>query len=213
VPWLPVLLALSANSPWYAGARSGMASNRAPVLAELPRAGVPPAFASYAEWETWVERLARLGVAEDYTRIWWDARPHPKLGTLEVRVPDQPTDVHLSAAFTALLQALCATALAGGLPSDESALGDRGRADYVQNRWSAARFGPRAKLVHPDGQSYLPASELAAELFELVRPAARALGGEPFLDRIDPHRCEADLQLTSDTAQEATAELVGRSLG
>jgi hypothetical protein len=67
--------------------------------------------------------------------------------------------------------------------------------------------------VHPDGQSYLPASELAAELFELVRPAARALGGEPFLDRIDPHRCEADLQLTSDTAQEATAELVGRSLG
>ena len=212
LPWLPVVLALSANSPWYAGALTGMASNRAPVLAELPRAGVPPAFVSYAEWESWVERLARLGVTEDYTRIWWDVRPHPKFGTLEVRVPDQPTDVHLSAAFAALLQALCATALEGRSPRNESALGDRGRADYVQNRWSAARFGPRAKLLHPDGQSYVLASELAAELIELVRPAARALGGESLLDRLDPTTCEADLQLQSATAQEAAAELAARSV-
>ena len=213
VPWLPVVLALSANSPWYAGELTGMASNRAPVLAELPRAGVPPAFASYAEWESWVERLARLGVTEDYTRIWWDVRPHPKLGTLEVRIPDQPTDVHLSAAFTALLQALCATALEDGLPRDEGALGDRGRADYIQNRWSAARFGPRAKLLHPDGKRYVLASELAAELFELVRPAARALGGDAFLARLDPSACEADLQLQSDTAVEAAADVVARSVG
>jgi glutamate---cysteine ligase / carboxylate-amine ligase len=212
VPWLPVVLALSANSPWFAGALTGMASNRAPVLAELPRAGVPPAFASYAEWESWVERLARLGVTEDYTRIWWDARPHPKLGTVEVRVPDQPTDVHLSAAFAALLQALCATALEDGLPRNEHPLADRGRADYVQNRWSAARFGPRAKLLHPDGQSYVLASELAAELIELVRSAARNLGGEAFLDRLDPSACEADLQLQSATAQEAAAELAARSV-
>lgn len=213
VPWLPLVLALSANSPWFAGELTGMASNRAPVLAELPRAGVPPAFASYAEWEAWVERLMRLGVTEEYTRIWWDVRPHPKLGTLEVRIPDQPTDVHLSVAFTALLQALCATALDGGLPSDASALRDRGRADYAQNRWSASRFGSRAKLLHPDGQSYLPAAELAAELFELVRPAARALGGEAFLDRLDPNTCEADLQIQSATAREAAAELVTRSVG
>jgi len=213
VPWLPVVLALSANSPWYAGVLTGMASNRAPVLAELPRAGVPPAFASYAEWEKWVERLARLGVAEDYTRIWWDVRPHPKFGTLEVRVPDQPTDVHLSAAFTALLQALCTTALAGALPRDESALGDRGRADYVQNRWSAARFGPRAQLLHPDGKSYVLASELGAELLELVRPAARALECESFLDRLNPKTCEADLQLQSATAQDAAADVVARSVG
>ena len=213
VPWLPVVLALSANSPWYAGVLTGMASNRAPVLAELPRASVPPAFASYAEWESWVERLARLGVTEDYTRIWWDVRPHPKLGTLEIRVADQPTDVHLSAAFTALLQALCATALAGALPRDESALGDRGRADYLQNRWSAARFGPRAQLLHPDGRSYVLASELGAELLELVRPAAHALGGAEFLDRIDPSACEADIQLQHDTALEAAADVVVRSVG
>jgi carboxylate-amine ligase len=212
VPWLPVVLALSANSPWYAGALTGMASNRAPVLAELPRAGVPPAFASYAEWESWIERLTRLGVAEDYTRIWWDVRPHPKLGTLEVRVPDQPTDVRLSGAFAALVQALCATALDGALPRDHGALGDRGRADYVQNRWSAARFGPRAQLLHPDGRTYALASELGAELLALVRPAARTLGGEAFLDRLDPETCEADLQLLSTTPQEAAADVVARTL-
>ena len=213
VPWLPVVLGMSANSPWFAGELNGMASNRAPILAELPRAGAPPAFASYAEWKAWVERLAALGIAEDYTRIWWDVRPHPKLGTLEVRVPDQPTDVHLSAAFAALLQALCATALAGGLPGSSCQLADRGRADYSQNRWSAARFGPRARLVHPSGTSYVPADELGAELLELVRPAARALGGAELLSRLDPAGCEADLQLAADSAQAAAADLVIRSLG
>jgi len=208
LPWLPVLLAMSANSPWFAGETNGMASNRAPVLAELPRAGAPPAFASYAEWESWVDRLVQLGVTEDYTRIWWDVRPHPKLGTLEIRVPDQPTDVSLSAAFAALLQALCAAALAGELPSNSLLLADRGRADYAQNRWSAARFGPRAKLLHPDGRSFVPASELGVELLERVRPH----GDAELLARIDPTRCEADLQVEAATALEAAAGLVARTL-
>ncbi|HVC88604.1 MAG TPA: YbdK family carboxylate-amine ligase [Gaiellaceae bacterium] len=212
LPWLPVVLALSANSPWFAGERTGMASNRAPILAELPRAGAPPAFASYEEWETWVERLAALGVADDYTRIWWDVRPHPRFGTLEVRVPDQPTDVHLAAAFAALLQALCATALEGVLPANNALLADRGRADYAQNRWAAARFGPRAQLIHPDGSRAAGAAELGAELVELVRPAARALGGADVLDRLDPTRCEADLQ-SETTAQDVAAGLVARSVG
>lgn len=207
LPWLPVVLALSANSPWFAGELNGMASNRAPILGELPRAGVPPAFATYAEWEAWVERLATLGVAEDYTRIWWDARPHPKLGTLEVRVPDQPTDVGLSAAFSALVRALCVAALEGALPT-AAQLGDRGRADYVQNRWSAARFGPRAELLHPDGRSVGKASDLGAELLRLVRP----FGDAAFLDRIDPAGCEADVQLQSDTAEDAAADVVARTL-
>ena len=155
-PSLPVVLALSANSPWFAGELTGMASNRAPILAELPRAGAPPPFGSYAEWEAWVERLVGLGVMEDYTRIWWDVRPHPSLGTVEVRVTDQPTDVRLSAAFAALVQALCATALDGSLP------GGSPRVDYVQNRWSAARFGPRAELIHPDGGSLRRASSSAS---------------------------------------------------
>ena len=213
VPWLPVVLALSANSPWFAGELNGMASNRAPILGELPRAGAPPAFASYAEWEAWVERLAQLKVAEDYTRIWWDARPHPKLGTLEIRVPDQPTGVGLSAAFAALLQALCAAALDGALTSNRLLLADRGRADYAQNRWAAARFGPRADMLHPDGTSVHTASELGAELLELVRPHARTLGSEALIARIDPSACEADAQAEAATAADATAGLVARSLG
>jgi gamma-glutamyl:cysteine ligase YbdK (ATP-grasp superfamily) len=105
------------------------------------------------------------------------------------------------------------TALTGALPRDDGSLGDRGRADYAQNRWSAARFGPRAKLLHPRGQSYVPAAELAAELIELVRPAARMLECEAFLDRLDPESCEADLQVGSATAEEAAADVVARSLG
>jgi carboxylate-amine ligase len=211
-PWLPVVLALSANSPWYSGELTGMASNRAPVLAELPRAGGPPGFATYGEWESWVERLVALGVTQDYTRIWWDVRPHPALGTLEVRIPDQPTDVRLSAAFAALLQAMCATALDNGLPRNPALLADRGRADYAQNRWAAARSGPGAELLHPAGDRVGRAASLGAELIELVRPAARALGGEFALDRLDPAGCEADLQVTS-SALEAAADLVTRSLG
>jgi carboxylate-amine ligase len=200
-PWLPVVLAMSANSPWFAGELNGMASNRAPILAELPRAGVTPAFGSYAEWEAWVERLVALGVMEDYTRIWWDARPHPKLGTLEVRVPDQPTDVRLSAAYASLIQAMCKAALAGELASGSP------RADTVQNRWSASRFGPRADLIHPDGGSVVRASELGVELIDRVRAHAESL-----VDRIDPSACEADLQLQAGSALEAAAELAARSL-
>ena len=206
LPWLPLVLALSANSPWFAGELTGMASNRAPILAELPRGGAPPAFGSYGEWEAWVERLVRLGVLEDHTRIWWDARPHPSFGTLEVRVPDQPTDVRLSSAFAALVQALCATALDGGLA------GGSPRADYVQNRWSAARFGARARLIHPDREAFVPAGELAAELLERVGPAAGRLGSGELLARIDPTSCEADLQLRAETPREAAADLVVRSV-
>jgi glutamate---cysteine ligase / carboxylate-amine ligase len=209
LPWLPVVLALSANSPWFAGELNGMASNRAPILGELPRAAAPPAFATYAEWESWVERLAALGVAEDYTRIWWDVRPHPKLGTLEVRVPDQPTDVRLSAAFAALLHALCRAALARVLPANTVLLGDRGRGDYAQNRWSAARFGVRAELLHPDGTRVASATDLAAELLDLVAP----FGDETLLARIDPTQSEADLQSEQPSPQEAAADLVARSLG
>jgi carboxylate-amine ligase len=211
LPWLPVVLALSANSPWLAGERTGMLSNRAPVLAELPRAGAPPAFASYDEWETWIERLARLGVAEDHTRLWWDVRPHPGLGTLEVRMPDQPTSVRLSVAFAALLQALCDAVLRDELPLPER-LSDRGRGDYAQNRWAAARFGPRAELLHPNGDRVASAAELGAELLERLAPALQRLGTADAAARLDPRTCEADLQLQSETAQEAAADVVARTV-
>src|SRR5207245_3102033 len=102
--------------------------------------------------------------------------------------------------------------LEGALPSG-GMLGDRGRADYAQNRWSAARFGPAAELLHPDGTRVVRASELGAELVELIRPAAAALGGGGALDRLDPTRCEGAPQSRHATPQDATADVVARSLG
>lgn len=191
LPWLPLVLALSANSPYVGGEEAGLASARAEILALLPRRGPPPALRSYADWERLVERLVATGLVSDYTAIWWDARIHPRFGTLEIRSPDQPTSIRLTMGFVALLQALCAQALA-----EPRRLRDPGaRVVYDQNRWAASRFGPQAKLIHPEGDCALPVPELAKELFERVRPAARDLGIEELLGAIQLDRCEGDRQL------------------
>jgi len=111
LPWLPFVLALSANSPYFEGRDTGMLSIRAEVLGFLPRHGAPPAFRNYTEWERFVERMAATGLADDYTSFWWDVRPHPRFGTLEVRAPDQATSVEHTAALVGLVHALCAWAL------------------------------------------------------------------------------------------------------
>jgi carboxylate-amine ligase len=197
--WLPLVLALSANSPFLSGEETGLASSRAEVLAQLPRAAAPPVFASYEDWESFVERFVRLGLADGYTRFWWDIRPHPRFGTLEIRVPDQPTSVEVTAAFVALLQALCKTVVEG--PPHEPAP----RGDYAQNRWAALRFGPRAELIHPDGQRVLPAPELAYELLALIEPAVRELGTVELIRVLDPSRCEGDRQLEIARAESLEA--------
>jgi len=189
LPWLPLVLALSANSPYLAGDETGLSSARAEVLAELPRASAPPVFGSYAEWEAFVERFVRIGLADGYTRFWWDIRPHPRFGTLEVRAPDQPTAVESTAAFAALLQALCVTVLEGEPPAPAN------RGDYAQNRWAALRFGPRAELIHPGGERLIGVEELTDELLVLVEPAARMLGSADVLRVLDPTTCEGDRQV------------------
>jgi len=102
-PWLGEVLRLSSNSPYLAGEETGELSSRLATLRRLPRGGPPPQLETVADWEA---EVAAAGV--DYTRIWWDARPHPRLGTLEVRIADQATSVERSAALAALVQALCA---------------------------------------------------------------------------------------------------------
>jgi carboxylate-amine ligase len=197
LPWLPAVLALSANSPYLAGEETGMQSNRAEVLAQLPRSGAPPAFASYADWEAFVDRFARLGIGADYTRFWWDVRPHPKFGTLEIRMPDQPTALAVTVGLTHVLQELCARVLDEAPRAHDPAA----RGIYQQNRWAAARFGLGAELIHPDGESTARASELAAEIAG---------------DRLDTSRTEADRQLDvgrADGLEAVCADLVARTLG
>jgi carboxylate-amine ligase len=209
LPWLPLVLALSANSPYMAGRATGLASNRAEVLAQLPRAGAPPAFGSYGAWESFVERLIGLGLADDYTRFWWDVRPHPRFGTLEIRMPDQPTSLAVTAALSALLQALCAW-----VDVEQARPAERG--DYAQNRWAALRFGTGAELIHPDGTRLVPAPELARELFELVGPAAEQLATTDELAALDPSTCEGERQLEigeREGLKAVCANLVQRTLG
>jgi carboxylate-amine ligase len=211
LPWLPLVLALSANSPYLAGRETGLASNRAEVLAQLPRAGAPPAFHAYTDWEAFVERFVRLGLIDNYRRLWWDIRPHPQFGTLEVRMPDQPTRLGLTAAFGALVQALCVVVLGGAEPGFDPA----GRGVYQQNRWAALRHGPRAELVHPFRERLVSVTELAAELVELVQPAAAELGTGELLQPLLRGRCEGDEQLElgrSAGLEAVCADLVTRTV-
>ena len=204
LPWLPLVLALSANSPYVAGEETGMLSSRAEVLAQLPRSGAPPALASYAEWEELVARLVRLGLMRDYTALWWDVRPHPRFGTIEVRVPDQPTALARTGAFAALLRGLCVAALEAGPREHDAA----GRAIYQENRWAAARLGPGARLVHPEEERLVEAAELARELI------AR-LGSPPELAELELDACEAHRQLEIGREQglvAVCADLVERSV-
>jgi carboxylate-amine ligase len=144
------VLAVSCNSPFLDGVDTGMLSNRAGVLAELPRGGAPPPFASFEEWEAWVARLVRLGVLADYTRLWWDVRPHPRLGTVEIRIADQPTALARTRLVVELVRDLVDAAPSQVTP----------RGDYLQNRWAAARFGIDARLIHPDGSRLVGVAEL-----------------------------------------------------
>jgi carboxylate-amine ligase len=197
LPWLPVVLAVSANSPYFVGDETGMLSNRAEVLAQLPRSGAPPAFRSYEEWEGFVDLFARLGIAAEYTRFWWDIRPHPRLGTLEIRMPDQPTALERTAGLTSVLVEFCRAVLDRPQRSWDPAA----RGLYQQNRWAAARFGLAAELFHPDGEHKARAGELAEEL-----------AGE----KMDVSTTEAERQLEvgrSRGLEAVCADLVKRTLG
>ncbi len=183
VPWLPDVLALSVNSPYTQAEETGALSSRAARLGELPRGAQPPPFASPAEWEA-----AIAATGQDYTRSWWDARPHPRLGTIEIRIADQPTSVERSAALAALVQALCAVA-----PTPDQGSRD----EYLPRRAAAAARGEAR----------------TEELLSLVEPSARELGGWELVETLrEP--VEALRQLETgrrDGLVAVAAELVERT--
>src|SRR5919202_3504123 len=181
--WLPELLALSANSPFWHGRDTGLASARTKVFDWFPRSGLPPAFASFEEFELLVERGARTGSFSDYTYIWWDLRPHPRLGTIEVRVCDAQTRLESVGAIVALVQSLVTTLAErhereGALPIEPITLVD-------ENRWRAARDGLDADLIWLERDEERPAREALRALLELAEPAARRLGCAAELDEVE----------------------------
>ena len=197
LPWLPLVLALSANSPYFEGRETGMLSIRAEVLAFLPRRGAPPPARSYADWERFIERMTATGLAADYTSFWWDVRQHPRFGTLEVRAPDQPTSLERTSAFVHALRDLCEWAIDQPVrPFDPAE-----RGVYDQNRWAASRFGPHGKLIHPDRDEALAVPDLLRE-FPVPVPS------------LDGTSCEADRQLEVGRAnglRAVSADVVERT--
>ena len=168
------LVALSANSPFWRGAPTGYASCRHMIFSAFPRSGPPPAFSSYDEYASVIEQLIAAGALEDYTRTWWDVRPHPRFGTVEVRVMDAVTDLEDAIALAAYVQALV-----------HHYAGAPGCAVHPvianENKWRAARYGLEAHVSDPAEGGPVALRYLVERTLETIAPSAAALGSEPQL--------------------------------
>ena len=170
---VPLLLALSANSPFWQGRDTGLASSRTPVWKAFPRIGIPRAFRDYADWVEAVDLLVRCEAFPDATFLWWDVRPQPRFGTVEVRVMDAQTTVEQTAALAALVQAIARLELDDGWISPT--LLDHAEA-LEENRFIASRDGAQARLVEPGPERRVPVREQVEGLVEACRPHAEELG-------------------------------------
>jgi carboxylate-amine ligase len=176
---LPLLEALGANSPFRHGRDTGLASARSLTLRSWPRAGAPRAMADYEDFVRSTDRLTRAADVPDYTYHWWKLRPHPRLGTVEIRALDTQLSTPHRAALVALVHALARhfTEPEAGAGAGADAQQTGGMAPEILDEASfrAAREGVAATL--PDEEGHLrPVDELVAETLERVRPAARELG-------------------------------------
>jgi len=170
---LPMLLALSGNSPFWQGRDTGLASMRTPLFQAFPRVGIPRVFRSYAEYVESIDMLLRCDAFPEPTFLWWDVRLQPRFGTLEVRVMDAQTRVSDTAALTALVQCLVRLeALEGHVGH---ALVTRPEV-LEENRFIAARDGMDAKLIDPDIERRRPAREWLGELLDACASHAVDLG-------------------------------------
>jgi carboxylate-amine ligase len=180
---LPVLLGLSANSPFWRGDGTGMASTRLPIFRAFPRVGVPPSYRDWADYERQIEFMVSSGVMEDYTYLWYDVRPHPKLGTVEIRACDAQTRVEHTLGLAALIQAMVKE-LAEHFDAGEH-LGEYPWQMLDENRWLAARHGLDGELVDLPTNERVGTRALARRLVDRLREHAQDLGSAAELDGID----------------------------
>ncbi len=169
---VPILLALSANSPFWQGLDTGYESARVKVFETFPRAGLPPAFPDYQSFEDYVDLMVEAGAMDDYTFCWWDVRPHSRIGTIELRVLDSQTSLEANAALAALTQCLVAKFLS------EEAKGPYNRELASENKFRAARHGLDATFYDAQKGASLPARETARALVAELRPISQDLGCE-----------------------------------
>jgi carboxylate-amine ligase len=175
---LPMLASLAANSPFRDGADSGLASARAAEVRAYPRFEMPREFRDYEEFLTVADQLIAAAGVDDYTYLWWDVRPHPKLGTVEVRGMDVQSTAAGNAAFGALIQALAAREV------ERPTVSDLQREALEESYYQATRYGLEARLM-VDGGEALPAPEVATLALAEARPYAEDLGGAGSLAEIE----------------------------
>jgi carboxylate-amine ligase len=178
---LPILLALSANSPYSQGRDGGFASIRRILFQAFPRTGTPRWFGSYWDYVESVDALVGSGALRDPSFLWWDARLQPRLGTVELRVMDAQSSVADIEPLVALIQSFARLALEGDFYPDPA-----GPEVVEENGFLAARDGMEARLIDPVARRLVPVRELLDDLLRECRPHAWRLGCLAELERIRP---------------------------
>jgi carboxylate-amine ligase len=172
--FLPHILALSTNSPFWLGMETGYKSYRAKVFENFPRTNLPDTFSSYSEFEQYVNLLIKTNCIDDAKKIWWDIRPHPYFSTVEVRICDIPLTAPESIAIAALIQA---TALKlWHLHARNQDFRQYSRALLMENKFRAVRYGLDGKMIDFGKQLEVPARELILEYLDFVSDAVDELG-------------------------------------
>jgi carboxylate-amine ligase len=211
LPQLAPLLALSASSPFWRGEPTGLASSRQMVFSAFPRSGPPPRFRDYADYAEVVGQLERTGCIADYTHIWWDIRPHPRLGTIEVRICDAVTRVEDAVAIAAYLQALVKQLSERHDAGEE--IPSYHRILTSENKWLAARYGLDAPVMDlaTGRRNRIPVAQLVRRTLREIEGHARELGSERELEGIAEilaHGSSGDRQLRVYNANRDIVEVV-----
>jgi len=177
-PWVYALMAMSTNSPFYEGTATALHSTRMHLFGSMPRTLLPPRFETWDQLVTHYETLAASGDVTRPGELWWNIRPQPPLGTVELRVLDLPTDVHRLGAMVAVFQAAVATfqdAFESGEP-----VGNPRQEHLDQHRWRAMRDGLDAVFVDPFTGRLAGAREYLARLLDDIEPASEKLGSRRY---------------------------------
>ena len=172
--YIPVLLGLSANSPYWRGDATGLASTRMPIFRAFPRVGIPPYYVDWADYQKRVEFQIDSGVIKDYTYLWYDVRPHPTLGTVEIRAMDSQTRLEHTIGIAALVQALVKKL---ATEYEDGAEPQRYPHEMLdENRWMAARHGLDGDLVDLPSTERVSTKVLVRRVLDEVRDHASDLG-------------------------------------
>jgi carboxylate-amine ligase len=177
---MAVLLALSANSPFWRADATGLASTRTPIFRAFPRVGIPPTYENFADYEERIAFMVGTRVIEDYTYLWYDVRPHPNFGTVEIRVMDAQTHIEHTLALAAFVQAMVREL---AIHFDEGKhLSTYPFEMLDENKWLAARHGLDGELVDLPSSERVATRQLAQRLLDRMREHAQDLGSAAELE-------------------------------